>query len=118
MKPPAWPPQDRRGITLDGHRAREATTRAERIDPAPVGTWLMGAMVVGRWVAQTNCHATGSTMMNIQQLIGRYLRLKQDLEIAYRTHPWQSAHINRLANDISRTEFELASREYVNRSAQ
>jgi hypothetical protein len=57
-------------------------------------------------------------MMNIQQLVGRYLRLKQDLEIAYKAQPWQSAHINRLANDISRTELELASREHVIRSVQ
>ena len=37
---------------------------------------------------------TGSTMMNIQQLMGRYLRLKQDLEIAYKAQPWHSARIN------------------------
>ena len=56
--------------------------------------------------------------MNIQQLMGRYLRLKQDLEIAYMAQPRHSGRINRLANDIARTELELASREYANRSVQ
>ena len=47
--------------------------------------------------------------MMIEQLMGRYLRLKQDLEIAYKAQPWHTARINRLANDIARTELELAS---------
>ncbi|MEP6875662.1 MAG: hypothetical protein ABI887_14985 [Burkholderiales bacterium] len=55
--------------------------------------------------------------MNIEQLMSRYLRLKQDLEIAYRAQPWHSALIDRLANDLARTELELASGEHVARSA-
>ncbi len=56
--------------------------------------------------------------MSIEQLMGRYLRLKQDLEIAYRAQPWRGGLINRLANDIARTERELASREFASRPAQ
>ena len=50
--------------------------------------------------------------MMIEQLMARYLRLKQDLEIAYKAQPWQSARINRLADDIARTELELASLDH------
>ena len=56
--------------------------------------------------------------MSIEQLMSRYLRLKQDLEIAYKTQPWHSGRINRLTNDIARTERELASREFASRPAQ
>ena len=52
--------------------------------------------------------------MNIEQLMGRYLRLKQDLEIAYNAHPWHSGRINRLTDDIARTERELADRSSSN----
>ena len=45
--------------------------------------------------------------MTIEQLTGRYFRLKQELEIAYRRTPWQAAHIDRLASDLSATEREL-----------
>jgi hypothetical protein len=54
----------------------------------------------------------------IEQLMVRYLRLKQDLEIAYKAQPWHSARINRLADDIARTERELASRDHPVRSVQ
>ena len=56
--------------------------------------------------------------MTIEQLMGRYRRLKRDLEIAYKAQPWQSGRINRLTNDIARTELELASREHVERPLQ
>ena len=46
--------------------------------------------------------------MTIEQLTGRYFRLKQELEIAYRRTPWQAAHIDRLAGDLAATERELA----------
>jgi hypothetical protein len=55
--------------------------------------------------------------MGIDQLMGRYLRLRQDLEIAYKAQPWHSARINRLTNDIARTERELASRGHLGQSA-
>ena len=51
--------------------------------------------------------------MTIEELMVRYLRLRQDLEIAYDARPWQSARVDRLANDIARTERELASRKYL-----
>ena len=56
--------------------------------------------------------------MTIEQLMGRYLRLKRDLEIAYRAQPWQSGRINRLTNEIACTELELATREHVERPVQ
>ena len=51
--------------------------------------------------------------MTIEQLMGRYLRLRQDLEIAYNARPWQSARVDRLANDIARTERELALHKHL-----
>jgi len=48
--------------------------------------------------------------MSIEQLMGHYLRLKRDLEVAYKAQPWHSGQINRLTNDIARTERELAAR--------
>ena len=45
--------------------------------------------------------------MTIQQLTGRCLRLRQELEIACRSTPWQAAHIDRLAGELSATEDEL-----------
>lgn len=56
--------------------------------------------------------------MGIEQLMGRYLSLRQDLEIAYNAQPWHSARIDRLTNDIARTEQELASRGYLGQTAQ
>ena len=47
--------------------------------------------------------------MNLEQLMGRYFRLQQELSIAYRQQPWQSKRIDRLANDLSSTEREIAA---------
>lgn len=46
--------------------------------------------------------------MTIEQLTGRYFRLKQELEIAYRRTPWQAGHIDRLASDLATIEIELS----------
>jgi hypothetical protein len=46
--------------------------------------------------------------MKLEQLMGQYFRLKQELSTAYATYPWHSARINRLANDLARTEQEIA----------
>lgn len=46
--------------------------------------------------------------MPLDQLMQRYFRLKQELAIAYRAAPWQSRTIDRLADDIVRTELEIA----------
>ena len=47
--------------------------------------------------------------MNLEQLTGRYFRLKQELSIAYRQQPWQSNRIDRLADDLASTEREIAA---------
>jgi hypothetical protein len=47
--------------------------------------------------------------MSSEQLAGRYLRLKQELDTAYRQEPWHPARIDRLANDLVLTERELAA---------
>jgi hypothetical protein len=47
--------------------------------------------------------------MNLEQLMGRYFRLKQELSIAYRQQPWQSNRIDRLADDLASTEREIAA---------
>jgi hypothetical protein len=46
--------------------------------------------------------------MNLDQLMGRYFRLKQELSIAYRQQPWQSGRIDRLADALASTEREIA----------
>lgn len=48
--------------------------------------------------------------MTIEQLAGRYFRLRQELDIAYREQPWQSGRIDRIAADLASTERELAAR--------
>ena len=47
--------------------------------------------------------------MNLEQLMGRYFRLQQELSIAYRQQPWQSTRIDRLADDLSSTERDIAA---------
>lgn len=45
--------------------------------------------------------------MELEPLMGRYFRLKQELTIAYRARPWQSSSIDRLADDLAATEREI-----------
>jgi len=47
--------------------------------------------------------------MNLEQLMGRYFRLMQELSIAYRAQPWQTARIDRLADDLAATEREIVA---------
>jgi hypothetical protein len=47
--------------------------------------------------------------MDLEQLMGRYFRLKQELSIAYRAQPWHSGKIDRLADDLAATEREIAA---------
>jgi len=47
--------------------------------------------------------------MKIEQLTGRYTRLKQELASAYRMNPCSSRRIDRLANDLYDTEMEIAA---------
>ena len=46
--------------------------------------------------------------MDIEQLMGRYFRLQQELSVAYSMVPWQTGRIDRLANDLAATEREIA----------
>ena len=48
--------------------------------------------------------------MDDGQLTGRYSRLKQELALAYAERPWQSARIDRLANEMAAVEREIAAR--------
>jgi hypothetical protein len=47
--------------------------------------------------------------MELEQLMGRYFRLKQELAIAYREKPWHGARIDRLADDLTATERAIAA---------
>lgn len=47
--------------------------------------------------------------MELEPLMGRYFRLKQELSIAYRARPWQSGRIDRLANDLAAAEREIGA---------
>ena len=47
--------------------------------------------------------------MDLEQLMGRYFRLKQELAQAYREQPWHGARIDRLADDVTATEREIAA---------
>jgi len=47
--------------------------------------------------------------MNIEQLTGRYFRLRQELADAYASVPWNTGHIDRLANELAATEREMAA---------
>ena len=51
--------------------------------------------------------------MDLEQLMGRYFRLKQELSIAYRAQPRHSGRIDRLADDLAATEREIATRQPV-----
>ncbi len=45
--------------------------------------------------------------MSLEQLMGRYFRLKQELAIVRQSHPWQSGLISRLANELAAVEREI-----------
>jgi hypothetical protein len=51
--------------------------------------------------------------MGIDQLMGRYVRLKQELAVAYNAKRWQSNQIDRLANDIAAAERQIAAMQPV-----
>jgi hypothetical protein len=46
--------------------------------------------------------------MELERLMSRYFRLRQELSIAYRAQPWNSARIDRLADDITDVERRIA----------
>jgi hypothetical protein len=47
--------------------------------------------------------------MDLDQLTGRYRRLKDELAAAYAQAPWPTGRIDRLAAEISVTEREIAA---------
>ena len=47
--------------------------------------------------------------MTLDQLMGRYFRVKQELAVAHRQQPWHGSRINRLADDLTATEREIAA---------
>ena len=49
--------------------------------------------------------------MTLDQLMGRYFRLQQELSIAYAQQPWHSGRIDRLANELADTERQIAERQ-------
>lgn len=55
--------------------------------------------------------------MELEPLMGRYFRLRQELAIAYRSRPWQSARIDRLAEDLAATEREIGAVQSMPRNA-
>ena len=55
--------------------------------------------------------------MELEPLMGRYFRLRQELSIAYRSRPWQSARIDRLAEDLAATEREIGAVQSMPRNA-
>ena len=46
--------------------------------------------------------------MNSDQLTGRYWRLQHELSVAYGSVPWNTGHIDRLIDELSATEREMA----------
>jgi hypothetical protein len=55
--------------------------------------------------------------MELDSLMGRYFRLKQELSIAYRTRPWHANMIDRLAADIAATEREIGALQSARRAS-
>ncbi len=51
--------------------------------------------------------------MDLEQLMGRYFRQKQELAIAYRAQPWQTSRLDRLAEDLAATEKEIVAARTV-----
>ncbi len=45
--------------------------------------------------------------MDIEQLTGRYFRLRQELAVAYGCVPWNTGLIDRLADELAATEREM-----------
>ena len=51
--------------------------------------------------------------MSVEQLFGKYRRLKKDLSAAYSQPQWNSALVDRLVDEIGQVEMELALRAPV-----
>ena len=46
--------------------------------------------------------------MKLEELMGKYLRLRAELAQAYAADGWNTDHLNRLGDDIASTERALA----------
>ncbi len=53
--------------------------------------------------------------MELEPLMGRYFRLKQELSIAYLARPWLGSKIDRLADDLAATEREIGALQAARR---
>lgn len=51
--------------------------------------------------------------MTIEHLMSRYFRVKQELDMAYRSQPWIASRIDRLANELSMLERTIAAQRLV-----
>ncbi|MEP7296299.1 MAG: hypothetical protein ABI702_08925 [Burkholderiales bacterium] len=47
--------------------------------------------------------------MSLEQLMAKYFRLRQELDLAYRREPWLASRIDRLADELSAVERTIAS---------
>ena len=47
--------------------------------------------------------------MSLEQLMGRYFRLTQELAIARKAQPWQTGPIAQLAKELTLVEREIAA---------
>jgi hypothetical protein len=47
--------------------------------------------------------------MNLEQLIGRHLRLREELAIAASSVPWNSGHVDRITAELNAVEAEIAA---------
>ena len=51
--------------------------------------------------------------MNVEQLLGKYLRLRSELSGAYLARAWDTSYINRLSDEIAATERALVQAQPV-----
>ena len=42
--------------------------------------------------------------MGLEELIGKYMRLRADLSYAYGVAPWNSAHVDRISDEMASVE--------------
>jgi len=50
--------------------------------------------------------------MRLEQMMGRYFRLAQELAIARKSKPWQTGLIARLAKELTLVEREIAGSQH------
>lgn len=55
--------------------------------------------------------------MDQEQLMGRFVRLKNELSAAYAAQPWHSGRIDRVADDLAETERQIAASAPIDEQA-